>query len=130
MAEAKEEGKAAGRGVVVPPRENTVPWQICRATDVIMSHLAAPQATERRELTRLRLPPPPQDCRVVEILRDLGCSPELLSRLQERLDVTPPSAPPLVSSVGFLKYQHDVMEFKLTKARQALSDNSDIVLQL
>ena len=28
---------------------NAVLWQICRATDVIMSHLAAPQATESQE---------------------------------------------------------------------------------
>ena len=94
-------------------------------------------------------PPPPQDCRVVEILRDLGCSPELLSRQQERLDVTPPSAPPLApgsqakrladlqaslaraqSHQLVLKDQHDAMEIKLTKARQALSDNSDRIATL
>ena len=86
---------------------------------------------------------------MVEILRDLGCSPELLNRLQERLDVSPPSAPPLVpgsqakrladlqaslaraqSHQLVLKDQHDAMEIKLTKARQALSDNSDRIATL
>ena len=41
-------------------------------------------------------PPPPPDSHVVEILRDLGCSHDLLTRLQERLAVVPPSAPPLI----------------------------------
>ena len=69
-------GKAAGRGVVAS-QGNAVPG---RSAGPHMSSCP---------------PPPPQDCRVVEILRDLGCSPELRSRLQERLDVTPPSVPPL-----------------------------------
>ena len=79
----------------------------------------------------------------------LGCSPELLNRLQERLDVSPPSAPPLVpgsqakrladlqaslaraqSHQLVLKDQHDAMEIKLTKARQALADNSDRIATL
>ena len=86
---------------------------------------------------------------MVEILRDLGCSPELLSRLQERLDVTPPSAPPLVpgsqakrladlqaslakaqSHHLVLMEQHDATELKLAKAKQALSDNSDRIVTL
>ena len=64
-----------------------------------------------------------------------------MNRLQERLDVSLPGAPPLVpgsqakrladlqaslaraqSHQLVLKDQHDAMEIKLTKARQALSD--------
>ena len=93
--------------------------------------------------------PPPQDFRVVEILRDLGCSHELLTRLQERLAVTPPSAPPLIpgsqakrladlqaslarpqSHHLVLKEQHDATELKLAKAKQALPDNSDRIATL
>ena len=87
-------GKAAGRGVVVPPRETQFPGI---SAGPQMSSCPTWRLPRQPKGKKTDLPlPPPQDCRVVEILRDLGCSLELLTRLQERLDVTPPSAPPLI----------------------------------
>ena len=142
-------GKAAGRGVVVPPRETQFPGRSAGPQMSSCPTWRLPKQPKAKRSDTPSPPPPPQDCRVVEILRDLGCSPELLSRLQERLDVTPPSEPPLApgsqakrladlqaslaraqSHQLVLKDQHDAMEIKLTKARQALSDTSDRIAAL
>ena len=139
--------KAAGRGVVVPPRETQFPG---RCAGPQMSSCPTWRPPKQPKVKKNDPPrPPPQDSRVVEILRDLGCSHELLTRLQERLAVTPPSAPPLIpgsqakrladlqaslaraqSHHLVLKEQHDAMELKLAKAKQALSDNSDRIVTL
>ena len=91
-------GRAAGRVVVVLPRETKFPG---RSAGPQMSSCPTwrppKQPNVKKNDPPPPLPPPPQDFRVVEILRDLGCSHELLTRLQERLAVTPPSAaPPLI----------------------------------
>ena len=149
LGRGKGGGKATGRGVVVPPRETQFPGRSAgpqMSSCPIWRHPRQPKA---KRTDTPSPPPPPQGCRVVEILRDLGCSLELLTRLQERLDVSPPSAPPLVpgsqakrladlqaslaraqSHQLVLKDQRDAMEVKLTKARQALSDNSDRIATL
>ena len=150
LGRGKGGGKATGTGVVVPPRETQFAGRSAGPQMSSCPTWRPPrQPKAKRTDTPSPPPPPPQDCRVVEILRDLGCSPELLTRLQERLDVSPPSAPPLVpgsqakrladlqaslaraqSHQLVLKDQHDAMEIKLTKARQALSDNSDRIATL
>ena len=56
-----------------------------------------------------------------------------MTRLQERLDVSPPSAPPLVpgsQAKRLADLQASLARTKLTKARQALSDNSDRIATL
>ena len=78
----------------MPPRETQFPGIAAGPQMSSCPTLRLPKQPKGKK-TDLPLPPP-QDCRVVEILRDLGCSLELLTRLQERLDVTPPSAPPLI----------------------------------
>ena len=95
LGRGKGGGKASGKGVVVPPREIQFPGRSA-GPQISSCPTWRPPRQQKAKRSESPSPPPPQDSRVVEILRDLGCSPELLNRLQERLDVSPPSAPPLV----------------------------------